>query len=145
MNDIRKLEDDFEDIYTTGLIKRYTNRPPHLEQCTLADYAAWYDSSKQYVKQSTQIDTDNLPLETGNDDRNDDDTEINNNLPHEQNLNCKEIKKRLKARIIRSVWFNKEKDSQKYFRELIMLLHPGETRILIYLAIFLLMRTTFQQ
>jgi len=121
MNDIKKLEDDSEDIYTTALIKRYTSRPPHLEQCTLADYKEWHDSSKQYGKQSTQIDTDKFPLETDNNDINDDDTEINNNLPHEQILNCKKIKKRLKARIIRSVWFNKEKDSQKHFRELIML------------------------
>ena len=78
MNDIKQLQDDTEDIYTTGLIKRYTTRPPHLEQCTLADYAAWYDSSKQYVKQSIQTDTDNLPLETGNNDENDDDSEIKN-------------------------------------------------------------------
>ena len=141
----KKLQDDSEGIYTTGLIKRYTTLPPHLEQCTLADYAAWYDSSEQYVKQSIQTDTDNLPLETGNNDENDDDSEINNNLSHEQNLNCKKLKKRSKARIIRSVWFNKEKDPKSTSVNKSCFLHPGETRILIYLAIFLLMRTTFQQ
>ena len=113
MDDTKKLQDDSEGIYTTGLIKRYTTLPPHLEQCSLADYAAWYDSSEQYVKQSIQTDTDNLPLETGNNDENDDDSEINNNLSHEQNLNCKKIKKRLKARIIKSVWFNKDKRPSK--------------------------------
>lgn len=87
VNDIKELDDDSEDIYTSGLIKRYTKCPAHLEQITLADYAAWYDSScKQYVKQSIEVDTDSQPLETGTNDKNDDEYEVNNELSHEENI-----------------------------------------------------------
>ena len=75
INDIKDMEDDCEEIYASGLLKRYCNRPQKLEQLTLADWAAWYDScGKPYVKQSSELDTDNLLLETCiDDDHNDDD------------------------------------------------------------------------
>jgi hypothetical protein len=81
----------------------------------LADWAAWYDSTdKPYIKQSDELDIDNYPLETNLMDDNDDD--------NEEKESCKQKnKKRSKARIIRSVCFNKEVDSEKHYRELIML------------------------
>ncbi|KXJ08992.1 hypothetical protein AC249_AIPGENE17524 [Exaiptasia diaphana] len=102
-------------IYTSGLIKRYCERPAKLENVTLADWAAWYDSSgKPYVKQTDEIDFDGLPLESFVDDnQNDDDYELQSNTG--------KSKKRNKARIIRSVWFNKESDPEKHYRELLML------------------------
>ena len=49
------MEDDCEDIYTNGLIKRYTMRTSTLKNITLADWAAWYDMcGKPYVKQSNE-------------------------------------------------------------------------------------------
>ena len=97
---------------------------------TLADWAAGYDScGKPYVKKSFQNDADNLPLETSNDNENDDE------LCDENTISKKHNKKRSKARIIRSVWFNREKDPEKYFRELIMLFTPwrnGQTDLLGY-------------
>ena len=75
LDDIKDMEDDCEDIYTNGLIKRYTMRTSSLENVTLADWAAWYDMcGKPYVKQSNELDVDNLLSETFNDDDyNDDD------------------------------------------------------------------------
>ena len=53
MNDIKEMEDDCEDVYTTGLLQRYAKRTASLEHLTLADWAAWYDlSGKSYVKKS---------------------------------------------------------------------------------------------
>ena len=72
---INELDDDSEDIFASGLIKRYAKRPASLENLTLADWAAWYDSSGSYVRQSNELDTDNLSLETAADDVNDDDIE----------------------------------------------------------------------
>ena len=119
VNDIKEMEDDCEDVYTTGLLQRYAKHPFSLEHLTLADWAAWYDSCrKPYVKKSFQNDADNLPLETANDDENDDE------LCDENTISKKHNKKRSKARIIRSVWFNREKDPEKHFRELIMLFTP---------------------
>ena len=52
LDDIKDMEDDCEDIYTNGLIKRYTMRPSSLEKGTLADWAAWYDMcGKPCIKQ----------------------------------------------------------------------------------------------
>ena len=74
LDDIKDMEDDCEDIYTNGLIKRYTMRPSSLENITLADWAAWYDMcGKPYIKQSNVLDVDDLLPETYNDDDDDDD------------------------------------------------------------------------
>ena len=72
----------------------------------------WYDShGMSYMKPCNELDIDNYPLETNTDDNGDDNVE-------------KEIEqknKRSKVRIIRSVCFNKDVDSEKHYRELIML------------------------
>lgn len=107
MNDIKEI------------LKRYAKRTASLEHLTLADWAAWYDlSGKSYLKRSFLNDSDNLPLETANDDENDDE------LCDEKSIIVKKNKKRSKSRIIRSVWFNKEKDPEKHFHKLIMLFTP---------------------
>ena len=119
VSDIKELEDDSEDIYTSGLLQRYAKRPISFEHVTLADCAAWYDScGKPYVKKSVVNDTDNFPLETANGSENEDEL-------CDESIACnKSNKKRSKARIIRSVWFNREKDPEKHYRELIMLFTP---------------------
>jgi DNA replication protein DnaC len=119
LQEINEMDDDSDEIYASGLIKRYTKRPSSLEHVTLADWAAWYDQcGKPYVKQSQQLDIDDLPLETefNNDNNNDDENEEEQNEKYGH-----KNKKRSKARIIRSVCFNKEVDSEKHYRELIML------------------------
>ena len=78
--------------------------PLSLEHLTLADWAAWYESGgKPCIKKSFTKDADNLPLETADSDENDDD------LLDCNAIDSKKSKKRLKARIIRSVWYNREK------------------------------------
>ena len=68
------MDDDSEEIYTTGLVDRYTKRPHSLEHVSLADWVAWYDLQyKPYTKKSDELDLDNLPLETNIDANNDDD------------------------------------------------------------------------
>ena len=103
VNDIKEMKDDCEDVYTTGLLHRYAKCPFSLEHLTLVDWTAWYDScGKPYVKKAFQKDSDNLPLETANDDE----------LCDENPIRKKQNKKRSKARIIRNVWFNREKDPE---------------------------------
>ena len=116
------MDDDCEDIYTGNLIKRYTKRPVSLEHLTLADWAAWYDTdTKPYNKQSKELDTDSLLLETATNELNDDDYNDDDDDAHSKQKNFKEKKRRKKARIIRSVWFNKETEPEKHYCELIML------------------------
>ena len=112
LQEINDLEDDSDEIYASGLIKRYTKRPAKLENLSLADWAAWYDSTgKPYIKPSRQLDIDSYPLETN----------LSDNDDNEEEESKQKNKKRSKARIIRSVCFNKEVDSEKHYRELIML------------------------
>ena len=75
MDEIQEMEDEYEEIHSGGLLKRYAERPASLQNATLADWAAWYDSSKHYKKKTktTQIDLDNLPTESLIDDETNDD------------------------------------------------------------------------
>ena len=64
----------------------------------------------------------------------------------------RKTKKRSIARVIRSVWFNKEKDPEKHYRELIMLFTPWrneETDLLAnsssYKACILLMKDAISE
>lgn len=124
LSDIKEMDDDCEDSYTGNLIKRYTKCPVSLEHLTLADWAAWYDTdTKPYNKQSKELDTDSLLLETATNELNDDDynDDDDDDDAHSKQKSSKKIKRRKKARIIRSVWFNKETEPEKHYHELIML------------------------
>ena len=113
------MDDDCEEIYTGGLLKRQSKLPAKLEDLTLADWAAWYDfSGKPYVKPPYDLDIDGLPLESCIEHHEDDD-DLNDDKGNENQ--CGKTKKRNKARIIRSVQFNKDADPEKHYRELIML------------------------
>lgn len=37
INDIREMDDDCEEVYTSGLLQRYKKRPASLEHLSLAD------------------------------------------------------------------------------------------------------------
>jgi len=124
LSDIKEMDDDCEDSYTGNLIKRYTKRPVSLEHLTLADWAAWYDTdAKPYNKQSKELDTDSFLLETATNELNDDDynDDDDDDDAHSKQKTSKKNKRRKKARIIRSVWFNKETEPEKHYHELIML------------------------
>ena len=117
------MDDESEEVHSSGLLNRYIKRPSSLENVnnTLADWAALYDSrQKPFVKKSKDIDTDNLPLETADDEENDDELPDCANEAM-QNIKQSKPKQRVKPRIIRSVWFNVKSHPEKHYRELIML------------------------
>ena len=128
MNEIEEMDDGSEEIHSNGLLHRYIQRPGCRENITLADWASLYDlCQKSFTKKSKSVDIDNLPLETLDDEINDD-----------ERLDCaKETmqiekqgkpKKCSRPRIIRSVWFNVKSQLEKHYRELIM---HGEMKKLI--------------
>ncbi|CAB3987663.1 Hypothetical predicted protein [Paramuricea clavata] len=93
LQEINDLEDDSrsDEIYASGLIKRYTKRPARLENVSLADWAAWYDSTgKPYIKPSRELDIDNYPLET-----NLSDNDENNEEEESEQKNKKDLKPEL--------------------------------------------------
>ena len=75
---------------------------------------------KTISKKTTKLDIDKLPLETSADDENNDD-ELGDDSISE---GTSKIKKRSRARIIRSAWFNIDSQPEKHYRELIMLFTP---------------------
>ena len=92
----------------------YRRWTPKLENLILADWAAWYDncSSKPYVKETHEIDIDGLPLQKYIDDKqNDDDDKF-------VKTTSSKTRRRSKARVLRSVWFNKQKEPENHYREL---------------------------
>ena len=119
LSEIETMQDDSEEIQSGGLLKRYVERPDCMQNVMLADWAAYYDSCGQtpYKKSTKKTDFDYLPVEN--------EEEVNDELSSETpcvsfTIN-KSIKKRTQARIIRSVWLNKEAQPEKHFRELLML------------------------
>ena len=122
-NEIQELDDDSEEVYASGLLNRYMQRSPSLENISLAHWAAYYDScQKPFTKMSRATDIDNLPLEKLDNDENNDD-ELVECVKEVTNIG-KQVKpkKCLKPGIIRSVWFNVESHQEKHYRQLIMLL-----------------------
>ena len=117
MEEINKMSDDCEDVNCSSLITKYSQRPLSLENVTLADFAALYYNTNSFSKNSFSelVDSDGFPLEDHDDDNLQDCLE---NQPCDTN---QKHKQRKKARIIRSVWFNKEIDEENHFRELLML------------------------
>ena len=57
LSEIENLSDDCEEIQSSGLLKRYTERPECMQNITLADWAAWYDScgKKSYRKTNKKV------------------------------------------------------------------------------------------
>ena len=124
LSEIEKMSDESEEIHSGGLLKRYVERPDILQNITLAGWAAWYDTCGQnnYKKTNKKADIDNLPVETENENNDDELLDNENSLTSVSPKNS--IKKRSQARIIRSVWFNKDAQPEKHYCELIMLFTP---------------------
>ena len=110
MTEVENISDECEEIQSGGLLKRYIERPDCMENTTLADWAAWYDScgKNSYRKTSKKSDINTLSMESNeeyNDEYNDDQL-LDDNPGVTRTVN-KAVKKRTQARIIRSVWFNR--------------------------------------
>lgn len=81
LSDLNEMDDDCEDLYTGGLLKRYTKRPATLKHLILAGRAAWYDKTKSYVSPSAKLDGDHLLMENSTLDLNDDEEHCQNKTP----------------------------------------------------------------
>ncbi len=84
-----------------------------MQNITLADWAAWYDTCVQqsYRNAYKKADIDNIPVATENENNDDELLDNENSLTSVSPK--KSIKKRSQARIIRSVWFNKDALTRK--------------------------------
>ena len=116
------MSGESEEIQSGGLLKRYVERADCMQNITLADWAAWYDScnekNKQYRKTGKNTDVGNLLLE--NDEENNDD-ELLQSMPVVHATVGKVSNERTRPIVIRSVWFSEKAEPKKHYREMIML------------------------
>ena len=131
---IENMDDNDENVEARGLITRYAERPDSLENICLADFSCWYSESKTVSssrsRKGTQSSGDGYLQENspsvasegqndGDDDDNDDD---NGDSEKEKQTDMnEEYRKRSVPRILRTCRFNKEKEEEKHYRELLML------------------------
>jgi hypothetical protein len=100
------MEDDSEEIHSGSLFKRYAERSAPLQNATLADWAAWYDSSSKHYRKKTntlQIHDYNFPTESLMDDETNDDDFCDNNMTDNVKGKSHCVKKCTNSRVIRSV------------------------------------------
>ena len=72
LSEIENLSDDCKEIQPGDLLKRYIERPECMQNVTLADWAAWYEScDKKGYRKTSKCDVNNLLLEN-EDEENDD-------------------------------------------------------------------------
>ena len=115
------MGDESEVVHSSGLLNRYMKRPSSLENVTLADWAALYDSpQKPFVKKSKDINKDNLPLERADDEENDDELTdcANEAMQNTKQPKPKQCLKPISEVHIRSVWFNVKSQTEKHYCEL---------------------------
>ena len=128
---IENMDDDDENIEARGLITRYAERPDSLENVCLADFACCYSESKTVSsfrsRKGTQSSGDGYLQENspsvaaeGQDDGDDDDRVGDSEKEKQTDMN-EEYRKRAVPRILRTCRFNKEKEEEKHYRELLML------------------------
>ena len=131
LDKIKELADNSTDIESDNIIKRYQRRPRKLEELCLVNFVAWFNCVKD--KHSDDSNTscnktetsDDFLLETDLTDNVDDDPPAENNAiedttEYKLNRGIKLVK-RQRAKIIRSVRFNKEKEPENYYRKQFML------------------------
>ena len=126
---IKELPDKSTDIESDNVLKRYQRRPRKLELLCLANFVAWFncvnDNTRLHVQ--TKSDGDFLPetdfCDNVDDDPSDKNDEIDDTTEYQLKGGMKLVKRK-KAKIIRSVRFNKENDPENYYREQLMLYTP---------------------
>ncbi|XP_027037728.1 uncharacterized protein LOC113666167 [Pocillopora damicornis] len=125
LDKIKELPDNSTDIESDNIIKRYQRRPHKLEELCLANFVAWFNcvKDKHSDDSSTSCNTtetsDDFFLETDLTDNVDDDPPAENNAIEDTTeyklKGGMKLVKRKRAKIIRSVRFNKEKEPENYY------------------------------
>ena len=126
---IKELPDKANDIESDNVLKRYQRRPRKLELLCLANFVAWFncvnDNTRLHVQ--TKSDGNFLPETNFHNNVDDDPSDKNDKIDDTTEYQLKggmKLVKRKKAKIIRSVRFNKENDPENYYREQLMLYTP---------------------
>ena len=119
-NEIEKMGDESEVVHSSGLLNRYMKRPSSLENVTLADWAALYDSPQSLLSKSQKILTKITSHWKEQMMRK---MMMNSQTANEAMQNTKQPKpkqclKPISEVHIRSVWFNVKSQTEKHYCQL---------------------------
>ena len=126
VSEIENMDDDETKLHYDDKITRYKTRSNNLNDISLAEYFAYYNVKKIDINQKYRntLTDDGYPSEMLDDDHivNDDDVDEENvsDVANTNNSVYKETRRK-KARILRCVRYNIEKDRENFYREKIML------------------------
>ena len=131
-NQLDQMEDDDDDIECSNLISRYAERPNSLENVTLAEFASYYEKVDQNKSKTYTFTKSSLnqflpePHLTENEDDidNTDDSHDKDVKQRKEQNHHVEYRRKARENILRSVHFNPNIASEKYYRELVMLYYP---------------------
>ena len=128
MEKLHDLPDNSTEIESDNILKKYSRRPRALEDLSLADFVAWYEVQAECKTLHSKVDAscylpENQPL-----DNCDDDVTVDSQTQDEERSftipGGLVLFKRKRMKVIRSVRYNKEKDSENFYRERLMLYVP---------------------
>lgn len=124
---LRDMPDNSDDIESDNVIKRYQRRPKKLKNLCLADFVAWYNCIKQNSKptgiKTLQKSGEFLPENDFADNFDDDPNDTKDVTCSEEEYEIKggfKLVKRTVPKVIRSVRYNKGKNSENHYREQFM-------------------------
>ncbi|XP_062577467.1 uncharacterized protein LOC134239311 [Saccostrea cucullata] len=124
---LEELKEGSTDIEAGNITKLYQQRPKALEGICLADFVSWFHVKyhKEKIKQNT---SEELPENEPDEETSDDAISVTiDSCVFAQSYmfrNGTEIVKRKKTMVLRWVNFDVETDSEKHYRELLMLFTP---------------------
>ena len=120
--DLEAMDEEDTNVDSSNLVKRYSKRPKKLERISLAEWAAWYDTSgRKKPEQDPDEDIDGTPIQDLRPlyEENEEDFPIGS-----ATNDMTSQKRRKKARVIRCPWFDVKVHEDHHYRELIMLFTP---------------------
>ena len=121
LNKIQELDDDDEDLYMTGMIEKYADRPHSVENLCLADFASYYCYGGKLTDKEGE-------LNEFSDSESEEDAAVENldTLPKTIQLKTSKrtLKKRLKPAIIRTHQYSQQQQEEEFYHGKLLLYLP---------------------
>ena len=116
---IKELDDDDEDLYMTGMLEKYADRPNTVENLCLADFAALYS----YGEKPRESELNELSGSENDEDRILEDLDV---LPKTIQLRTtkRKFRRRSKPAIIRTHQFSQQRQEEEFYHSKLLLYFP---------------------
>lgn len=124
IEELRKLDDDAENVVASGVIDHYINRPLELEELCLAEIATMYEFTTKKKKKSPSNEETSPPEDLNFERANQEPDDNEGGNEFELLDGSGYFRERRVRKILRFRHFNERKDPDNYWRERLMLFFP---------------------